>query len=272
VCLGIRGMVKAELEISGPTTDIHAGAVSGVAPNPAVELVRVLGRLHTPDGKVAIPGFYDDVFEASEQERRELTTLTADESAWVARTGTRAVIGEAGRSLGERLYLRPAAEVESLLSGDPVGSERGVIPAGATASIQLSLVPDQDPAKASEQLQAWLADEVSNDFGWTLTIGEVQRQLPYSTPPDHPAVAVLIDAMTEAWDRPAATMRNAGTGPAALLAETIGAPVLFFGTGLPEDHWHGPDESVHVGVLLKGAATIALFWTRLSSPLSRPPR
>jgi acetylornithine deacetylase/succinyl-diaminopimelate desuccinylase-like protein len=264
VCLGVRGLVKARLEIHGPERDIHAGAVSGAAPKPALELARVLSALHDSDGRVAVAGFYDDVREASATEHASITALTADEQQWLDRTRTRSVVGERGRSIGERLYLRPSAEVETLLCGDPVGPSRGAIAAAATADVQLSLVPDQEPAKASDQLRAWAAAQVGADFRWSLTVGELARQAPYTTPADLPALRILADAMAQAWDRPVGHMRNAGSGPAALLAETVGAPVLFFGTGLPEDHWHGPDESVDLEVLFNGAATLALFWTRLA--------
>jgi acetylornithine deacetylase/succinyl-diaminopimelate desuccinylase-like protein len=85
------------------------------------------------------------------------------------------------------------------------------------------------------------------------------------TPPDHPALPLLAEAMSEAFGVPAGWMRNAGSGPGALLAERVGAPVVFFGTGLPEDRWHDSDESVRLDVLLAGATTLCLFWPALAA-------
>jgi acetylornithine deacetylase/succinyl-diaminopimelate desuccinylase-like protein len=268
VCVSNRGLVEAQLEITGPLNDVHAGAVAGAAPNPAVELAAIVAQLHDSEGRVAIPGFYDDVREPADADRAALALLTGDEQAWLTRTRTRSVTGEKGRSLGERLYTRPSLEVLALASGDPEPPSRGVIPSVASAQIHISLVPDQDPAAIAGQLQDWLEQHVPARVGYSLTVADTINQPPYATPPDHPAVAILTEAMSQAWDQPVGRMGNAGSGPAVLLSEQVSGPVLFFGTGLPEDRWHSSDESVHLGVLFNGAATMALFWPQLAADLT----
>lgn len=264
VCTGIRGMMQATVEITGPAVDVHAGSVAGAAPNPVEELGRLVAQLHTPDGAVAIPGFYDDVAEPDADERGALIALGADEPDWIERTSVRTVAGERGYALGELLYDRPAAYVLMLAAGDEDPPTTGTIPASATARIQLSLVPNQDPETVGRQLRDWVISTVSEPFEHTVTVDEQISQPPYLTPADHPALSALTLAMSQAWRRPVGRMRNAGSAPTALLAHAIGAPVLFFGTGLPEDHWHGPDESVDLDVLLRGALALALFWRRLA--------
>jgi acetylornithine deacetylase/succinyl-diaminopimelate desuccinylase-like protein len=265
VCTGIRGAMQAELEVMGPLTDVHAGALAGVAPSPILELAHLLDGLHDDDGRVALPGFYDRVREPSAEERARLRELPWDEEAWTDRTSTRTVGGERGWSAVERLYLRPAAEVTAVAGGDMSPPTRGALPSLVTARLQLALVPDQDPAEAGEQLRCWVAGRISDRVAWNLTVGEDVAQPAYVTPPDHPALPLLADAMSEAFGVTARWMRNAGSGPAVLLAERIGAPVVFFGTGLPEDRWHTSDESVCVDVLLAGAATMCLFWPALAA-------
>lgn len=274
MCVGIRGLIKGELELRGARTDLHSGAVSGAAPNAAEALIAVLSGLHDADGRVSIPGFYDDVREATADERAELARLTGDEQDWLERTGTHAVVGERDRSIGERLYTRPAAEVIALAAGDPEPPTRGTVPASATAQLQLSLVPDQDPAAITARLREWIAARVPDGFAHELRIPEEISAPPYATPLEHPAVPLLSGAMADAWGgtargRPIGRMRNAGSGPVALLADKARAPVLFFGTGLPEDRWHGPDESVDVDTLLTGATALALFWQRLAGGLNQ---
>jgi acetylornithine deacetylase/succinyl-diaminopimelate desuccinylase-like protein len=271
LCLAVRGLIKGELELRGANADLHSGAVSGAAPNAAEALIAVLAGLHDPDGRVSVPGFYDDVREVSAVERDELARLTGDEQDWLARTGTRAVIGERGRTIGERLYTRPAAEVIALAAGDPSPPTRGAVPATASAQLQLSLVPDQEPAAITARLRDWVAARVPEGCTYELRIPEQISAPPYATPPDHPAVSLLGEAMADAWARPVGRMRNAGSGPVALLADRTAAPALFFGTGLPEDGWHGPDESVDVGMLLTGATALAMFWQRLAARFSPRP-
>jgi acetylornithine deacetylase/succinyl-diaminopimelate desuccinylase-like protein len=139
----------------------------------------------------------------------------------------------------------------------------------AGAEIHISLVPDQDPATIARLLRQWVRQHVPEHVAYSLTIADKISQPPYATPPDHPAIEILAEAMAAAWDRPVGRMGNAGSGPAVLLAERAGAPVLFFGTGLPEDRWHSNDESVDLKVLFNGAATMALFWPRLAAQLAR---
>jgi acetylornithine deacetylase/succinyl-diaminopimelate desuccinylase-like protein len=265
VCVGIRGLVMAEPVVRGPLTDIHAGVVVGVAPSPILELARLLAELHDDDGRVTLPGFYDRVQEPSDEERRRIAELPWDEEAWLARTRTRSVGGERGWTPAERLFVRPVAEVPAITGGDPTGPSRGTIPSQVTASLQLSLVPDQDPAEVGEQLRRWVADRISDKVAWELTVADDVGSPAYATPPGLPALDVLAGAMTEAFGQEVGWMRNGGSGPAALLAERVGAPVVFFGPGLPEDRWHDSDESVRVDVLLASAATMALFWPALAA-------
>ncbi|NHC44851.1 M20/M25/M40 family metallo-hydrolase [Motilibacter aurantiacus] len=265
VCTGVRGMLGAQLQVLGPLRDIHAGAVSGPAPNPAVELSRLLAQLHDDDGRVTLPGFYDSVQEPSERERAALAALPFTEQGWVERTHTRSIGGEAGYSVPERLYLRPAVEVMSLIAGDPVGASRAAIPSVATADLSIRTVPGQTVAQAAEQLRRWVAERISDRVDYELTVSEADGQEPYTTPAGLPALAALREAMEEGFGMPVGQMRGAGSAPAELMSRVLDIPVLFFGTGLPEDNWHDSDESVHVATLLNGAASMAHYWPRLAA-------
>jgi len=264
VCMGLRGMISAHLEIFGPLRDVHSGAVSGPAPNPVLELSRLLAQLHDDKWRITLPGFYDDVTEPSQRLRAELAKLPFTEQDWLHRSDTRSVGGEAGYTVLERLWARPAAEVISVLAGDPVGLSTAAVPAVAAADLSIRTVPDQRVADVAEQLRRWVADTISDRVDYRLDIAEETAQEPYRTPEDHPAVTALAAAMADEFGRPAGRMANAGGGPADLLATTLDAPVVFFGTGLPEDRWHDSDERVCIDVLLTGAATLANFWARLA--------
>ncbi|GGP85913.1 M20/M25/M40 family metallo-hydrolase [Saccharothrix coeruleofusca] len=264
ICTSVRGLVLAHLEVLGPLRDVHSGAVSGPAPNPVEELSRLLARLHDDKGRVTLPGFYDDVAEAPERLRAELAALPFTEDDWLTRSDTRTVGGEAGYTVLERLWTRPALEVLTVVAGDPVGASRAAVPAVASADLSIRTVPDQKVAVVAEQVRRWVADTISDRVDYELTVSEDSGQEPYRTPEDLPAVDALAAAMAEGFGAPPGRMGNAGGGPAELLARTLDAPVVFFGTGLPEDRWHDSDERVSVDVLLAGAATLARFWSRLA--------
>ncbi|MEU4244091.1 M20/M25/M40 family metallo-hydrolase [Actinoplanes sp. NPDC026619] len=265
VCTSARGMVMAELGVSGPLRDVHSGAASGPAPNAAVELARLLGRLHDDKGRITLPGFYDTVAEPSERRRAELAALPFTERDWLDRSETRSITGEAGYSVLERLWVRPAAEIISMVAGDPVGVTRSAIPAVATATLNIRTVPDQKVDEVAGQLRRWVAEQLADTVEYDLTIARETAQEPYRTPDDLPALDALAVAMHDGFGQPPGRMGNAGGGPAELLSRTLGAPVLFFGVGLPEDRWHDSDERVSIEMLMNGAATLAHLWSRPSA-------
>jgi acetylornithine deacetylase/succinyl-diaminopimelate desuccinylase-like protein len=265
VCTGLRGMVTAQLEVRGPQRDVHSGAVSGPAPNPVIEVSRLVAQLHDDKGRITLPGFYDDVAEPSQEERAAIAALPYSDEDWLARSETSSIGGEAGWSVLERLWLRPAAEVLTIIAGDPAGPARGAIPSLARADISIRTVPGQRVERVAEQLREWVSERISDRVDYELSIPEESGQEPYVTPPDEPALAALRSAMEEGFGRDVGFMRNAGGSPASLLHDVTGAPVIFFGTGLPEDKWHDSDESVLVDLLHAGSATLAALWPRLAA-------
>ncbi|WIB36117.1 M20/M25/M40 family metallo-hydrolase [Curtobacterium sp. MCJR17_043] len=125
VVTSMRGMTGATLTVTGPLRDVHSGAASGPTPNPVHALVTVLAALHDDDGRIALPGFYDDVEELTDERREQLGDLSFDTDVWLERTETRSVTGESGHTVEERLWARPAIEVLTLLAGDPTGFPPG---------------------------------------------------------------------------------------------------------------------------------------------------
>ncbi|QGQ20972.1 M20/M25/M40 family metallo-hydrolase [Cellulomonas sp. JZ18] len=265
-CVGLRGLVTATLEATGPGRDVHSGAVSGVAPNPVHAVAQLVAGLHDEDGRVTLPGFHDDVALPSDDERAAIARLPYSDEDWLERSETTSVGGEAGWAPLERLWLRPAAEVLVLTAGDVQGPARGAVPSVVTASISIRTVPDQRVERVADQLRTWVADRMGDGVRYELSVPVESGQEPYRTPDDLPALAVLRAAMADGFRADeVGTMRNAGGSPASLLHGTTGAPVVFFGTGLPEDHWHDSDESVRVDMLHAGTATLASFGQRLAA-------
>jgi acetylornithine deacetylase/succinyl-diaminopimelate desuccinylase-like protein len=266
VCTGVRGMVVAHLEVRGPRRDVHSGVVAGAAPEPLQEVARIVTRLHDDRGRVTVPGFYDKVTDMTPQEREALRRIPFDPEEWAERTRTRSVRGEEGYSVLERIWFRPAVQISTLLGGDPGDPARGVVPAVASADLTLHLVPEQSADEAAEQLRRWIDAEIGEEYEYELTVPPVSQD-PYVTPPDTPALRVLEDAMSRTLGRASRRIRNGGGAPAALLAGLLHAPVLFYGTGLPEDHWHDSDEKAEVRALLQGAETLAYFLRDLPAGL-----
>jgi acetylornithine deacetylase/succinyl-diaminopimelate desuccinylase-like protein len=265
VVTSMRGMVSATLDVFGPHRDVHSGAASGAAPNPLTALVQILSQLHDADRRITLPGFYDSVEPLTDRRRRELDDLHFDEDVWLERTESRATVGEAGFTVRQRLWARPSLEILSLLAGDPEGVARAVIPAHASATLNVRTVPGQKVDEVAAQLRAFFAEHIPDGVAYELTVDQETGQEPYVTP-DGPALDALVRAMEAGHGtETAGRMGNAGGGPAELLGRMLDAPILFVGTGLPEDHWHSSDESIDADMLLQGAATIAHLWCELAT-------
>jgi len=229
-----------------------------------IEVARLVAQLHDDDGRITLPGFYDDVIPPDDDERAAIAALPYTDEDWLRRSETSSIGGENGFSVLERLWLRPAAEVLTIIAGDPAGPARGAIPSLARADISIRTVPGQTVEGVADQLRRWVKERISERVDYELTIPVESGQEPYVTPAGTSALAALREAMAEGFGREIGQMRNAGGAPASLLHDVTGAPVVFFGTGLPEDHWHDSDESVRVDMLVAGAATLALLWPRLA--------
>ena len=265
VVTSMRGTITASLTVRGPERDVHSGVVSGVAPNPVHVLSEVVSAMHDRQGRVAVPGFYDQVAPLSPARRQELGELPHTDEEWVQRTKTRAATGEEGYSVPERLYARPALEVISLAAGDTGSVTRSVIPATATANISVRTVPHQDMHAVAEALRAFVADCIPATVEYEFAVEEELAQPAYVSS-EGPALHALERAIARAHGTTTvARMGNAGGGPADVFRRILDADVLFFGTGLPEDRWHSNDESIDLDVLRRGAATIAHLWDELGS-------
>lgn len=262
VVTSMRGILTASLQVEGPLRDVHSGIASGAAPNPAHVLADVVSALHDADDRIALPGFYDDVAALTDERRSELDEVPFEEESWLTRTETRSTTGEAGYTVKERLWARPSVEVLTLLAGDP-DSPRAVIPAVAQLMLNIRTVPHQRVEAVADQLRRFVADVMPDSVSYTLDVPVESGQDPYVTPRGA-GLDALARALAAGFGRDRVVrMGNAGGGPADLLARVFGAPILFLGTGLPEDHWHASDESVDLSMLLGGAASLAHLWAGL---------
>ena len=264
LCTGMRGMTDGQVDFHGPDVDLHSGSFGGAVPNPLTELARVLARLHDDDGRVAIPGFYDDVVELTDSERELVARLPFDEAEFLATAESRAAYGEAGFTTLERVWARPTAEVNGIWGGYTGPGHKTIVPTDAHAKVSFRLVADQDPLRVQQLFHDWLRGQVPDGITLGVTFyGDGVR--PCQTPLDHPALGAVHAAMSRAFGVEALFTREGGSGPEADLADVTGAPVVFLGVGVPDDRIHAPDEKVEIPLLLKGAEAAAYLWADLAA-------
>jgi acetylornithine deacetylase/succinyl-diaminopimelate desuccinylase-like protein len=264
ICTGMRGLVDAEITVTGPSRDLHSGSFGGGVPNPAHVLASLLAGLHDEAGHVTLPGFYDDVVPLTTQERALLAKLPFDEKGWLHDAGdSGAPYGEAGYSTLERIWARPTAEVNGLWGGHTGPGGKTIIPRQAHAKLSFRLVADQEPAKVVESLRKYLTANTPNGVLVSVTAGTGVR--PCRSDIGSPAVAAARRAMERAFGTEVLFTREGGSGPEADLADILGAPLVFLAVGLDADQIHAPNEYVDLSRLLRGAQAAAYLWAELAA-------
>ncbi len=268
VCTGMRGMLSAQVDLRGPSGDVHSGSFGGAIRNPLTELCRLLGALHDADGRVTIEGFYDDVTALTDEERDLVAKLPYDEEAWLANARSRVTHGEAGCSTLERVWARPTAEVNGIWGGHTGAGPKTIVASEAHAKVSFRIVPGQEPAGIEAKVRDWLTRTVPEGIECDVSFdGDGVR--PCLTPLDHPALQSVTRAMATAFGTDILFTREGGSGPEASLQDILGAPVVFLGVSLPDDGWHAPNEKVEIPLLLKGAEAAAYLWDDLARTLPR---
>jgi acetylornithine deacetylase/succinyl-diaminopimelate desuccinylase-like protein len=267
MCTGMRGLTEAEVTLRGPSGDLHSGSFGGAVPNPLHAMAALLAALHDADGRVTLPGFYDDVVPLTEAERELFARLPFDEEEWLRTAGgSRAPYGEKGYTTLERVWARPTAEINGMWGGHTGPGGKTIVPREAHAKISFRLVADQDPRKVQESFEAWVAEHVPPGVEAEVRIpgGGVR---PCFSPIDSPGVAAARRAMERAFGTEVLFTREGGSGPEADLADILDAPLIFVAVGLNGDRIHAPNEKVEIPLLLKGAEAAAYLWEELATAL-----
>ena len=266
LCVGMRGLVAAEVHVHGPDIDLHSGSFGGAVLNPCDELARLIAALHDEDRRIAVPGFYDDVVEPTADERAATAALPFDEAGWLAGPArSRGGHGEGGWSTLERTGSRPTAEVNGMWGGYIGPGSKTIVPTDAYAKLTFRLVGRQDPAAIQAAVSAFFAERAAPAAEVTVT-WEGAGVRPLFVDITEPAVAATARALGRAFDgAPVLYTREGGSGPEAELTEHIGAPLVFLGVMTDDDQIHAPDESARVDLLLRGCEAVAYLWGELAT-------
>jgi acetylornithine deacetylase/succinyl-diaminopimelate desuccinylase-like protein len=248
--VGMRGLVSFDIHLRTARSDLHSGLWGGTVPNAAVLAARLAAALHDDNGRVTVPGFYDDVRELTDEETRSLGAVPFDEERFLSQAGVSYLEGESGRTPYERTGARPTAEVVGIHAGYGGPGMKTIVPAAANLKVAVRLVPAQDPDKIAAAFRAWLADVVPS--GAQLTVASVGSVAPLLTPVDHPALGVLCQAIEKVWGKAPLFERAGGSGPEEALGRVLDAPVIFLGVSLPGDNFHAPNERFDLDQLWRG--------------------
>jgi acetylornithine deacetylase/succinyl-diaminopimelate desuccinylase-like protein len=242
LCVGLRGMIYAEIEVHGSMVDLHSGSYGGVAPNPFMALAEILTGLKDKNGHILIPGFYDDIIPPSPEELKAWKSLPFDEEHYrKTEIGSPALVGEPGYSVMERTWGRPTFEVHGMPGGFTGAGAKTVIPAKALAKVSMRLVPGMTAAKAYEQFKSYV--EKIAPAGVTVQVRSLSGGEPSLIRVDDPYIQAATRALHEVWGKDTVFIRCGGSVPIVGDFERhLGAPGVMMGFGLPDDNIHAPNE------------------------------
>lgn len=259
ICYGLRGLCYFEVTVHGPSQDLHSGSFGGAVPNPINILCEMMAKLHDADGRVTIPGFYDDVQPLSEEEQRQLTELPFSEKSFQETVGAPALVGEKGYSTVERIWARPTLDVNGIFGGYTGEGAKTVIGSSATAKFSTRLVPKQNPAKITklvrEHIQKLAPASVKLEFKLH------SEGKAWVAPFDHPLILAGKRALEKGFGKKAVFIREGGSIPlVTTMYENFGKPCILLGFGLPDENAHAPNERLNLENYLKGILSVAYFY------------
>ncbi|MGH9731523.1 MAG: M20/M25/M40 family metallo-hydrolase, partial [Candidatus Acidiferrales bacterium] len=265
ITYGLRGLNYYQIEITGPSQDLHSGVFGGAVPNPITILAEMIAKLHDKNFHVTVPGFYDDVATLSAKERKALNSLPWKESEFRKTVGAPGLSGEKGFTNVERLWCRPTLELNGIWGGYTGEGSKTVIPSKAFAKISTRLVPNQNPAKIAKQVErhirALLPKTVRCKFE-VLSTGK-----PWVASYTHPIFQKAIHALEKGFGKKAVFIREGGSIPfVTQMHDTFKVPCVLLGFGLPDENAHAPDEHISLENYFGGIKSVASFYSTLALP------
>jgi acetylornithine deacetylase/succinyl-diaminopimelate desuccinylase-like protein len=260
----LRGIIALEIKLTGPSRDLHSGIYGGTVDNPAMALCQLLAKLRDKNGRITIPGLYDNVVPLSAYERKELARIPFNAAAYRKSLGVSELFGERGFTPQEQRSARPTLEINGLTSGYQGEGSKTIIPAWASAKLTLRLVPNQKP----ERIRKLVAQHLKRLCPPTvrLEIEGGHGGEPYLVSPTGPLAQAGLRALKEAFGHEPVLLREGGSIPIVTdFKKILGADALMLGLALPDDNPHSPNEKFSLDAFAKGMRMSALLWRELTA-------
>ena len=256
--IGVRGLSYIEVEVTGPNRDLHSGVYGGAVANPVTILAKMIASCHDENNHITIPGFYDDVVESTNEERKLMALAPYDENEFKTDLGVNELWGEKGYSTNERTGIRPTIELNGIWGGYQGEGAKTVLPSKATAKISARLVPNQNSVKMTKKLLDYFRKIAPPSV--TVNAFEHHGGEPYMTPINSTAYKAAAKAMETTFGKTPIPVRGGGSIPiCALFEKELGIKIVFMGFGLDSDNLHSPNEKFNLANFYKGIETIPYF-------------
>jgi len=263
ITYGLRGLTYFQIDVGGPGSDLHSGSYGGPVDNPANVLVRMLSRLKDDRGRVAIPGFYDNVKDLTDSERENFAKLPFDEDQFRKESvQAPGLVKDDEFSVLEQLWCRPTLDINGIQAGFTGKGAKTVIPATAMGKVSMRLVPEQDPERIGDLFE---------DFIQRIAPPTVQVKItrmhgghPYLADIEDPIFAAAGSAVERAFNQETAFIREGGSIPfVRTITDSLQCPAILLGFGLPGENAHAPNEWLDLENFYLGMETIAYLYEEI---------
>ncbi len=254
VTLGVRGILSLEVYATGSKVDLHSGMHGGIVYNPIHALTELLAKARDSNGRITIPGFYDDVVDIADTNGYN---MNFNPKQYEDTIGAKPTGGEKGFTPLERMAFRPTLEINGIHGGYTGPGFKTVIPATAFAKISCRLVPHQNPNKIAKLLTEFFEKNAPDGIAITVNIFPGSGW-PSRVSAKSPLVEAFSKAYQEVFNKPCEKILNGASIPiSTALSQASGASLIFVGLGLMDDDIHAPNEHFGVDRLEQGYLIIA---------------
>jgi len=255
---GLRGLAYWQVEVTGPSRDLHSGHFGGAVMNPINALCKMIAQLTDADGRITVPGFYDDVEEVPAEEREMIAHIPFDEERYKKAIDIDDVFGEKGYSTLERNSCRPAFDCCGIWGGYTGEGAKTVIPSKAYAKISTRLVPHQ----TSEKIAKLVADYLQTiaPKGVRVKVDYLHGGEGYVCPISLPAYKAAEKGFEVAFGQRPLPVRRGGSIPIiATFEKVLGTKTILMGFGLESNAIHSPNENMPLDMIRKGIEAVVNF-------------
>jgi len=263
ITVGLRGLSYLEVEVTGPNKDLHSGVYGGAVANPINILTKLIADMQDEEGRITLPGFYDDVLEYSEAQRAEMAKAPFDLDHYKKELNIEEVKGEKGFSTIERVGIRPCLDVNGIWGGYTGPGSKTVLPSKAFAKISTRLVSNQNSDKITQMIIKYFEENAPKSVKVKVTPHHGGTPAVVSTHSN--GYQAASKAFEQSWGKtPIPTMEGGSIPIVALFIQELKIEPILMGFGLDSDDIHSPNESYGLFNYYKGIETIAYFYDHFS--------
>lgn len=258
---GLRGLCYWQIEVTGPNHDLHSGIYGGAVGNPLNELCNIIAKMRDEQGRVTIPGFYDDVVELTEADRAMTEKTPFNERKYKKEIGVKALYGEEGYHTLERTGSRPSFDLCGIWGGYQGEGAKTILPSKAYAKVSTRLVANQDEKKIAQAFIDYVKSLAPEHV--EVKVEYLHGGTPYLCPSDLPIYKVAEEAYQATFGKKPLAVRSGGSIPIiATFERVLGVKSILMGFGLGSDAIHSPNENFPLENFHIGIRTVAEFYAR----------